>query len=221
MYRLHYTKQIKRRFKDEFQCSSIFLEPHHNGSWHVHFIIGFIENIPENFENETKKWWAKYNNHPTTNQVKVQRFRSLQDLINCVNYLNPANVEKKKSRVKYYPKSAQPIRHFGEVSEPNRALTDWETAKKVVGFDEPTTRKKLEIYDIETSDLLYQRSTYHHYNICFKFKVVSPADDTKNIEKKINSPFPESPLNLEQYEQMTLLLINDRCDMRYKPYHYG
>lgn len=195
-----YAKQVKRKF-DNFVCGFIFLEPHYNGSWHVHFIIGFDKYIPKKYEAETKKWWEKYNNELNQNQVKIMDFDCLQSLINRVNYLNPANVDKKQKRIKYYPKSAQPIRRFGTVSEANRALTSYEIAKKVVGDDAPTSRTKLEVFDTQTGELLYHRSSYHHYSINFSFDDVSYRNDTKVNEKIKEEQQPK------EYEQLTFFPI--------------
>lgn len=194
-----YAKQVKRKF-DNFICGFIFLEPHYNGSWHVHFIIGFDKYIPNNYEAETKKWWEKYNNKSNQNQVKIMDFDCLQSLINRVNYLNPAVVDKKQRRIKYYPKSAQPIRRFGTVSEANRALANYEMAKKVVGDDAPTSRTKLEVLDTQTGELLYHRSSYHHYSINFSFNDVSYRNDTNN--EKI-----EEEQQPKEYKQLTFFSI--------------
>lgn len=123
----NYIRFVKLKYK--IKCGFIFLEPCEDGSWYVHFILAFEKVKPIEFEEGTKKWWSKYNIKQSDEQVKIQDIPTVDDLIKIVNYLNPTS-EKKRGRAKYYPVSGQPIRRFGTVEAPNKALTNFEIAKK-------------------------------------------------------------------------------------------
>lgn len=125
-----YIRRLKYKYADKLNCGFIFLEPCGDGSWHVHFILTFEKIIPIDFEEITEKWWSKYNIKQSDEQVEIQDITTVDDLIRIVNYLNPTS-EKKRVRAKYYPVSGQPIRRFGTVEAPNKALMNFETAKKL------------------------------------------------------------------------------------------
>lgn len=159
-----YTTYLKTPFKGQYECGVTFLEPCEDGSWHAHLIIGFKDSIPEIFGERTKKWWKKHNNNKTKTvlefQTKFQLFDSCDDLIKVINYLNPTS-KKKRDRIKYYPLSSQPIRKFGKISEPKKAITDFETAKKIAGSEKPAMRKKVTVIDAEIKAVLFAVSEYY------------------------------------------------------------
>ena len=159
-----YTTYLKTPFKGQYECGVTFLEPCEDGSWHAHLIIGFKDSIPEIFGERTKKWWKKHNNNKTKTalefQTKFQLFNSCDDLIKVINYLNPTS-KKKRDRIKYYPLSSQPIRKFGKTSEPKKAITTFETAKKIAGSEKPAMRKKVTVIDAEIKAVLFEISEYY------------------------------------------------------------
>ena len=184
-----YTTYIKTPFKGQYECGVTFLEPCEDGSWHVHLIIGFNDYIPEIFERITKKWWKKHNNNKTETaleyQTKFQLFDSLDDLIKVINYLNPIS-KKKRDRIKYYPLSSQPIRKFGKTSEPKKAITTYETAKKIAGSEKPAMRKKVTVIDAEIKAVLFEVSEYYfasniiaHQRQCKKYIFENVDENTK------------------------------------------
>lgn len=157
-----FSKWLKRKYSVKLKCGFIFLEPCEDGSWHVHFIIAFNNNTPSHFAESVIKWWNKRNTKFCSEQVEIRTFADVDDLIQTVYYLNP-NSKKKRHKVGFYPVSGQPMRHFGDVTEPNRVLTDFETAEKIAGSEKPTMRKKFEVV-ADDNTLLFSSSEYY-YNI--------------------------------------------------------
>lgn len=189
-----YTTYIKTPFKGHFEYGVTFLEPCEDGSWHVHLIIGFKDFIPDIFEEKTKKWWAKRNKNKSATalefQTKFQLFDSLDDMIKVINYLNPTS-KKKKDRMKYYPLSSQPIRSFGKTSEPKKAITTYETAKKITGSEKPAMRKKVTVIDAEIKAVLFEVSEYYFDCNIITYQRQCEYNISENVEKsnKENNDF--------------------------------
>lgn len=189
-----YTTYLKTPFKGQYECGVTFLEPCEDGSWHAHLIIGFNDSIPEIFEKRTKKWWKKHNNNKTETaleyQTKFQLFSSCDDLIKVINYLNPTS-KKKKDRIKYYPLSSQPIRKFGKTSDPKKAITTYETAKKIAGSEKPAMRKKVTIIDLEIKAVLFEVSEYYFVSNIIAYQRQRECNISENVDSsnKENNDF--------------------------------
>lgn len=154
----NFCKWLKRKFDDGLKCGFIFLEPCEDGSWHLHMIIAFNDEISETDNAQIIKWWRKKNKKYCDEQVEIENIETFDRLKKFVDYLNP-NSKKKRHRAKYYPVSGQPMRHFGNVSKPNKILTKQENAKEIAGNEMPAMRKKVEILDSENATI-FQKSEY-------------------------------------------------------------
>lgn len=167
----------------------LFFEPHKDGSWHVHFILGFSEKIPNDFEKRAKNWWRKKNTVACENQIKIRGFKDFADLKRTTEYLNAAGSEKKRELIPLYPTDKQVMRHFGDVQKPNKALATLETAKEILGEEQPTMRKSVTVTDAETNVMVYscsefffesRISEYHHK------KIVTNPREAPNFVNRFN-----------------------------------
>ena len=149
----HYGKDNVMNFK--------FLEPCEDGSWHSNFLTNFINGVPSDFEDFTKKWWRRKNTKDCDEQVVVKdAFESVDDLLRVLDYLNPTS-KKKRHLIKYYPKGCQPMRHSGgNVTEPNKATITFEVAKTILGKEKPERRTYVEVEQTDTKFTLYTCSTF-------------------------------------------------------------
>lgn len=201
-----YTTYLKAPFKGQYECGVTFLEPCEDGSWHAHLIIGFKDSIPEIFGERTKKWWKKHNNNKTKTalefQTKFQLFDSCDDLIKVINYLNPTS-KKKRDRIKYYPLSSQPIRKFGKASEPKKAITTYETAKKIAGSEKPAMRKKVTVIDAEIKAVLFEVSEYYFVSNIIAYQRQRECNISENVDasNKENNDFTFQVNLNETYER--------------------
>jgi hypothetical protein len=169
-----FNKYVFVAYKGVIKCIFNFIEPHADGSWHSHHIASFYGDIPADFEANVKKWWRKHNEKECENQVKMRGFKDFDDLFKTVQYLKPTN-DKKRGRIGYYPKSAQPMRSSGDVDKPIRLRLTLALAfaliKKIAGTELPALRKKIEVFDDDVR--LYHRS--EHYFVCNS--IISQNDD--------------------------------------------
>ena len=149
-----FVNRLKKQFKEDFQGIHKFLEPCDDGSWHVHYIACFHE-IPEMFEK-----WARKQGYDNPKQVEVRAISSQADLEATIRYLNPCST-KKEHRIPFYPKNCQCMRGYGDYAMPTIAICDFETAKKIVGHEDPTKRKNIRVIDADTNVELYYRIEYH------------------------------------------------------------
>lgn len=152
-----FCKWLRRKFGSSLKCGFIFLEPCEDGSWHLHMIITFFDEISEDDDAQIIKWWRKKNKKYCDEQIEIEHIETFERLKKIVEYLNP-NSKQKRHRVKYYPVSSQPIRHFGNVEPPNKVLTEQKIAKEIAGNELPAMRKKVEI-DLENITL-FSKSEY-------------------------------------------------------------
>lgn len=146
-----FCKWLTRNYTDLLDNCFIFLEPCDDGSWHVHFLIAMIDK-PLTFDDEVKikEWWARKNTKPCDDQVQfAEPFESVDDLLRVLDYLNPTS-KKKRHRIKNYPQSCQPMRHIGNVIEPNKALTKFEIAKTILREEKTERRNAIEIEQTNT-----------------------------------------------------------------------
>lgn len=156
-----FCKWLTRNYTDLLDNCFIFLEPCDDGSWHVHFLIAMIDK-PLTFDDEVKikEWWARKNTKPCDDQVQfAEPFESVDDLLRVLDYLNPTS-KKKRHRIKNYPQSCQPMRHIGNVVEPNKALTKFEIAKTILREEKTERRNAIEIEQTNTGVLLYSCKEY-------------------------------------------------------------
>lgn len=157
-----FCKWLRRNFYSRLKCGFIFLEPCKDGSWHLHMIIAFADEVTETDDAQILKWWQKKNKKFCDEQVEIEHIDTFERLKKIVEYLNP-NSKKKRDRVKHYPVSSQPIRHFGNVEPPNKVLTEEKIAKEIAGNELPAMRKKFEVVT-DDNTLLFASSEYY-YNI--------------------------------------------------------
>lgn len=152
-----FCKCLRRKFGGRLRCGFIFLEPCKDGSWHLHMIIAFFDEVSEDDDAQIIKWWRKKNTKYCNEQIEIEHIETFERLKKIVEYLNP-NSKQKRDRVKHYPVSSQPIRHFGKIEPPNEVLTEEKIAKEIAGNELPAMRKKVEI-DLENITL-FSKSEY-------------------------------------------------------------
>lgn len=155
----NYASWIMDTYPDAF--GSIFCEPRSDGSWHSHIIPCFPNGVPDDFEDETKAWWAQYNNKECDEQVLIVRFENEEHFHNTINYLKPTRTAKKRKNVKYYRVGSQPIRSFGKVTKPTKVLTTFAVVQEVTGDEKKRWRKQVKVFDVLTETLLYSAADYY------------------------------------------------------------
>lgn len=156
-----FCKWLVRNYTDLLDNCFIFLEPCGDGSWHVHFLIAMLDR-PLTFDDEVKikEWWARKNTKPCDDQVQfAEPFESVDDLLRVLDYLKPTSM-KKRHRIKHYPQSCQPMRHIGNVVEPNKALAKFEVAKEILGEEKQERRRAVEVKQTDTGVMLYSCQEY-------------------------------------------------------------
>lgn len=179
--------RLKRRYAGI--AGFIFLEPCKDGkSWHVHFILGFVEKIPNDFGEWAKGWWSNFNTVKSTHQVHIRRFKSFEDLKETVDYLNPTSF-KKIALIDKYPANCQSMRHFGDVKKPNKALCSVSAVKKISGREKPAMRKTTTVTDAETNVVIYAKSECFFDSRIFEYhhkKTVTNPREAPNFVNRFN-----------------------------------
>lgn len=154
-----FARWLGNRFSDGYVCAFAFIEPHKDGCWHVHIIVGFLNCIPDDFAVKTQRWWDKQNKRQCDEQVDVMPFDSREHLEQVIQYLNPTSKDKRE-RIKFYPLNSQPMRAFGNFSAPNKALASFEVAQEILGDEMPAFRRQVRVIDSNTQEELFFKAEF-------------------------------------------------------------
>lgn len=100
-----------------FSYAIIVLEPLDDGSWHIHLVVCFEDEIPATFEEEIKKWASSYNDKPSDEQVDVQPLLTKKDVMRVWAYLDPTS-PKKRHRAVFYEKGMKNFSVFRSSGAP-------------------------------------------------------------------------------------------------------
>ena len=165
-----FQKWIKRKYRNtdrkDLRYWVICFEPCADGSWHFHFILTFRKEVPADFSNEFAEWAKKYNNKPCEHQTLVEPLGTKRDVLNVINYLDPAS-DKKKELAVFYPPRFRNIICNGERKTPRPLLGTGEmfsTVLEKVGAEFlPSFSKQYNLVDEDTNEVVYEPAEYWFY----------------------------------------------------------
>lgn len=172
---------LKRIFS--IQYGFIAYEPNEDGSWHIHIVVCFTDDVPADFEKRLRKWADKYNCRPQPEQVVVESLLDKEDVMRVYGYLNPTS-KKKRHREVFYPKGMKNLTVFGKrgvpqsVYVPNTVLKEF--IKKNEAREIPCFNKQYVFKDCE--GFFTRTIAYSYYNINLK----RIRDIFSNIHKNKN-----------------------------------
>ena len=157
-----FNKWIKRKYRNADRKDLVYwvivFEPCEDGSWHFHFILSFKKEVPADFAEQFAEWARKYNNKPCEHQTLVEPLGTKRDVLNVINYLDPAS-DKKKELAVFYPPRFRNIICNGERKTPRPLLGTGEmfsTVLEKVGAEFlPSFSKQYNLVDEDTSEVIY------------------------------------------------------------------
>ena len=169
---------IKRNFS--IQYALIAYEPNEDGSWHIHVVVCFADDVPADFEKRLRKWADKYNGRPQSEQVVIERLLEKEDVMRVYAYLNPTS-KKKRHREVFYPKGMKNLTVFGKRGVPkalyvaNTVLREF--TKKIEARELPCFNKEYVFKDCE--GFFTRTISYSYYTI----NLERIRDNRENIPK--------------------------------------
>ena len=172
------------RYHYSAQYAFIAYEPNEDGSWHIHLVVCFADDVPADFEERLRKWADKYNRRPQSEQVSIERLLKKEDVMRIFGYLNPTS-KKKRHREVFYPKGMKNLTVFGKRSVPkslyvaNTVLK--ECIKKIEARELPCFNKQYVFKDCE--GFIPRTISYSYYTISLE----RIRDIRENIPKNKNS----------------------------------
>ena len=173
---------IKRNFS--IQYALIAYEPNEDGSWHIHLVVCFADDVPADFEERLRKWAEKHNSRPQSEQVSIERLLKKEDVMRIFGYLNPTS-KKKRHREVFYPKGMKNLAVFGKrgvpksLYVPNTVLKEF--IKKIEAREMPCFNIQHVFKDFE--GFFTRTISYSYYTINFE----RIKDIRENIPKNKNS----------------------------------
>lgn len=173
---------IKRNFS--IQYALIAYEPNEDGSWHIHVVVCFSDDVPADFEERLRKWAEKHNSRPQSEQVVIERLREKEDVMRVYGYLNPTS-KKKRHREVFYPKGMKNLTVFGKrgvpksLYVPNTVLKEF--TKKIEAREMPCFNIQHVFKDCE--GFFTRTISYSYYTISSE----RIRDIRENIPKNKNS----------------------------------
>lgn len=148
------------------QYALIAFEPNEDGSWHIHVVVCFADDVPADFEKRLRKWADKYNGRPQSEQVSIEKLLKKEDVIRIYGYLNPTS-KKKRHREVFYPKGMKNLTVFGKRGVPkalyvaNTVLREF--TKKIEARELPCFNKQYVFKDCE--GFFTRTISYSYYTI--------------------------------------------------------
>lgn len=154
------------------KCVFPFLEPYADGGWHVHMILCFYDEIPDNLYEKVLKEWKKHIIIPTETYkldeylVKMRKFPNAEEFVKYLEYLNPVS-KKKRDRLKFYPRGRKARQGYGDFEEPNKVILPADEAKKLTEREHIALRHEIKIVNASSTissgkeDVKYHGFTYY------------------------------------------------------------
>lgn len=154
------------------KCICPFLEPYADGGWHVHMILCFYDEIPDNLYEKILKEWKKHIIVPTETYkldeylVEMREFYNAGEFVKYLDYLNPVS-KKKRDRLKFYPYKRRARENYGDLKEPKRVIMPASEAKKLTEREHIALRHEIKIVNASSTirsgkeDLKFHQFTYY------------------------------------------------------------
>lgn len=133
------------KYHYSIQYAFVGYEPNEDGSWHIHLVICFTNDVPADFEEVLRKWANNYNSKPNSKQVTVKSLLYKEDVMRVYGYLNPTSKAKRHREV-FYPKGMKNLTVFGKRGVPKSVYVSnsvlKEFAKKIEARQLPCFNKQ-------------------------------------------------------------------------------
>ena len=166
------------------QYALIAYEPNEDGSWHIHIVVCFVDNVPYDFEERLRKWADKYNRRPQPEQVVIESLLKKEDVMRVYGYLNPTS-KKKRHREVFYPKGMKNLTVFGKRGVPKSLYVPNTVLKE---FIKKIEARELPCFNIQhvfkDCDGFFTRTiTYSYYSINLErlWDIFSNIQKNKNL----------------------------------------
>lgn len=215
------SRMIQRTLFDKYpslKCVFVWLEPYHNGSlrggWHVHMILCFYDDIPNDLLDFILHNWKKRIIVPKDSLkfdeylVKKREFNVFDDLAKVIDYLNPTSA-KKRDCLKYYPHKRRAMMYYGDTSKPEKVITTASESTKMTKDEHTNLRRETKILNA-SSTLFGKAEDVKVHN--FQYYYSTSEELLRSIVANDDKGGNENKSSIAKANEETIKIIVDKTE---------